>query len=326
MNKYNKNKIKTFVASGRAGRAIDLLLQYRSSDSDISNEIISLSARYKNYLRAKHGNLQYNQTLDIELNKINNSILHIIEDETELRMIFFNTYTNIAIGTSLIVVAIIFGYLQFNPQKSKIKNQNNISNQNNSVNTTNFNNQTINQNNFIDKSTYNSQTINQIIPATTTSETKSNAQSDIAKAVSHYNNAELDLALGYINKYNSPPSDINSTFFYTLKANIFFYKTNYDSSYYYHLLAFNSDKNSKYLDLPKIRGLTYAYSNLKTNGYSLKDLKNIEMNKRTNMIIYDLGFRKIEMHNGWILLEKSENNEDFLKMVHELKMDLPQPK
>ncbi len=121
MNKYTKDKIKTFVTSGRTGRAIDLLLQYRSSDNNISNEIISLSARYRNYLREKHGNLQDPITLSIELNKINNSILHVIEDETELRMIFFNIYTKITISVFLVVVAIIFSYPQLNGKKSEIE-------------------------------------------------------------------------------------------------------------------------------------------------------------------------------------------------------------
>ncbi|MBK7407374.1 MAG: hypothetical protein IPJ40_04345 [Saprospirales bacterium] len=123
MNKYIKNKIKKFVASGRTGRAIDLLLQYRSSDNDISNEIISLSARYRNYLREKHGSLQDNQILVIELNKINNSILYIIEDETELSMIFFNIYTNSTIGAALVVIAVIFGFPQFNGKNDEINTE-----------------------------------------------------------------------------------------------------------------------------------------------------------------------------------------------------------
>jgi hypothetical protein len=73
MNKYSKNKIITFIAAGRTGRAIDLLVQYRSHDKDVCNEIIAISSRYKAYLREKHGNLLDNQTLLIEINKINNS-------------------------------------------------------------------------------------------------------------------------------------------------------------------------------------------------------------------------------------------------------------
>lgn len=109
MNKYHKNIIKSFVASGRTGRAVDLLMQYRSSDKEITNEIISLSARHNTYLREKHGNLVDNQTLTIELNKINISILHIIEDDNELSLIFFNSYTNSFMGILLIAAAIFWG-------------------------------------------------------------------------------------------------------------------------------------------------------------------------------------------------------------------------
>ncbi len=123
MNKNTKDKIKNLVASGRTGQAIEVLLQYRSSDKDISNEIISLSARYKAYLREKHGNLQDSQTLGIELNKINNSILHIIEDEAELKIIFFNTYTKIFTGASFLIAATIFLYPQINNKKDVIKDK-----------------------------------------------------------------------------------------------------------------------------------------------------------------------------------------------------------
>jgi len=117
MNKYTKNKIKSFVASGRTGRAIDVLLQYRSNDVEISNEIIAISARYKNYLRERHGALQNSPTLDIELHKINNSILYIIEDETELKQSFLNTYGNFFIIAFFVIVTATFVYLQLNPKK-----------------------------------------------------------------------------------------------------------------------------------------------------------------------------------------------------------------
>lgn len=123
MSKNIKDKIKKFVASGRTGQAVDLLLKYRSSDSDISNEIISLSARYKNYLRERHGNLQDPQSLGIELNKINNSILNIIEDDAELKIILFNTYTKIFTGVTLLIAATVFIYPQLNNQKDVIEHK-----------------------------------------------------------------------------------------------------------------------------------------------------------------------------------------------------------
>jgi len=110
MNKYHKVRIKTFIASGRTGRAVNLLLEYWSSDKDISNEIISISSRYRNYLREKHGNLVDTQTLTIELNKINNSILHILEDEIELKIIFFNRYIKIALASAVVCLSIFLGY------------------------------------------------------------------------------------------------------------------------------------------------------------------------------------------------------------------------
>ena len=110
MNKYHKNKIKTLVAAGRTGSAIDVLLQYRSNDVDISNEIISLSARYKNYLREKHGNLLDKQTIAIELNKINSSILHLIEDEVGLNIVFFNQYTKMGLTIFFVCIGIVIGY------------------------------------------------------------------------------------------------------------------------------------------------------------------------------------------------------------------------
>lgn len=123
MNKYNKNKIKSFIAAGRTGRALGLLMQYRSPDKDICNAITSISARYNTYLREKHGNLVDNQTLAIELNKINNSILHLIEDEIELNMVFFNDYTKAGLIISVIFFGIIIGSLQFNGFKNSEKNK-----------------------------------------------------------------------------------------------------------------------------------------------------------------------------------------------------------
>jgi hypothetical protein len=336
MNKNIKDKIRNFVAHGRTKQAIDVLLQYRSNDSAILNEIISLSARYKNYLREKHGNLQDPKLLDIELNKINNSILHVIEDEAELRLIFFNNYTKIFASVSLIIIVTLF-VLQSKPE---IKTQYNVSNVDNSTNTNNY--QTINQNTFIDKTEYNNC---QIIHQTTTvsanktssnekvsktqapqKENESDEQSDVAKAMKFYCNSEYKLALDFINKYQSPPNNVDLVFYYTLKGHILFFNKNYDESYKYLLLAFNADKNSKHLDLPKLRGLTTAYGHLKSFGYTLIDLKNIEISKDKKKVIYDLGFKKVEGYNGWVLVNEKEDNTEYLKLLHELKMDVPQPK
>ena len=222
----------------------------------------------------------------------------------------------------------------FNGDEPEVKNQINVNSLDNSLKANTYNYQIINQKNFIEKTTYNNcEIINQSIPVsasaskidTIKSKISSDNQSDIEQAMNYYCKNEFNLALEYINKYNSAPNNVDLIFFYSLKANIFFFNKDFDKSYQYLLLAFKTDKNSKHLDLPKLRGLIYAYAHLKSNGYTLKELKNIEISKDKKMVIYDLGFKKIEMHNGWILLDKHENNEEFVKLLHELKMLLPQP-
>lgn len=188
----------------------------------------------------------------------------------------------------------------FKPDVTKIENQTNINKQDNSVNTLTYNTQITNQNNFIDRTKYNSQTINQFFPnQNNISEDKTKVIGDISKAVNYYNDNKLDLALEYMNKYQSPPKGLDPTFFYTLKANILFFRHNYDSSYYYHRLAYDIDKNSKSLELRKLKGLTIAYIHMQSCGYTLHDLKNIEV--KPHVTVYDLGFKEIEMPtDGWI--------------------------
>lgn len=202
----------------------------------------------------------------------------------------------------------------------KLDNSTNYNDVDNSININNYNNQT----NYIDKSTYKTQITNEIVRVDTfVQEVENSLERNISKAIKYYNNGSLNLALRILNKYDHIPEELDSVFFYTLKANTFFYLSKFDSSYHYHLLAYNTDKNSEFVDYGKLKGLTYVYGHLRPSSYQLKDVKSIKMSENGTKFIYDVGDRKIEMPNGVILFKEDADNEDFINLLRELKMVKP---
>ncbi|MBN8684787.1 MAG: hypothetical protein J0L99_19200 [Chitinophagales bacterium] len=227
------------------------------------------------------------------------------------------------------LLADVLGLISFfDDGEPKVNNQTNITNPDNSVNKTEIYDHSVNSTivknntNFIDKSTYICEVTNQVIVSASAPVEGNNDKSSLIKAANYFCENKNTLAYEYISRYDEPPSGIDPVAFYTLKGNIIFFENNYDLAYQYLLKAFYIDKKSKYLDLPKLRGLTYAYGHIRMAGYTLKDLKGIEM-LNNDEIIYDIGSRKINAYNGWMLVNENETKEDreLIQLMNELGMD-----
>jgi hypothetical protein len=83
----NKNIIKKLIAEGRTEEVIDKLNAVNFKDKEIERQVIAVSARYKKLEKEKHGNLNDTSSLNIELNKINQTLLHILESNNEINNI-----------------------------------------------------------------------------------------------------------------------------------------------------------------------------------------------------------------------------------------------
>jgi hypothetical protein len=74
-----KESLKTALAKGQTKQVIAALCTLTVQDADLQRQAIHLSARYAEYERQKLGNLENASVLGIELNKINQTTLAIIE-------------------------------------------------------------------------------------------------------------------------------------------------------------------------------------------------------------------------------------------------------
>jgi wobble nucleotide-excising tRNase len=83
----NKNIIKKLIAEGRTGEAINMLNATVFNDKEIEHQVIAVSARFKNFEKEKHGNLADISILNTELNKINQTLLHIIASISETNIL-----------------------------------------------------------------------------------------------------------------------------------------------------------------------------------------------------------------------------------------------
>lgn len=148
-----------------------------------------------------------------------------------------------------------------------------------------------------------------------------NDKAGLIKAAMYFCENKNSLAYEYIIRYNAPPSGIDPVAFYALKGNIVFFENKYDLSYKYLLEAYYINKNSKYLDMRKLRDLTVTLGQLRNSGYSLEDIKGIEIISLNNLI-YDLGFRKVRSSDDFIPINKIQTEDDkaLIQLMRELKI------
>ena len=74
------NQLRAAIAQGKTKQVIAKLLTLTTSDPDLHNQVLHLSARFAQYEKQKLGNLEDSSVLGIELNRINHSTLAIIEE------------------------------------------------------------------------------------------------------------------------------------------------------------------------------------------------------------------------------------------------------
>jgi len=73
-----KEHLRQKLAQGETKKVIVELLSITKHDIDLYNDVIAISARHEKWLKEKHSNIESRQELEIENNKINISILAII--------------------------------------------------------------------------------------------------------------------------------------------------------------------------------------------------------------------------------------------------------
>lgn len=74
-----KQTLQNLLAEGKTKQAIAELMQLSTHDTDLKAEVVQLSARYAEYERQKRMGLEDPSVLGIELNKINNALLSVID-------------------------------------------------------------------------------------------------------------------------------------------------------------------------------------------------------------------------------------------------------
>jgi len=75
--------LRAALAKGKTKQVITELRALTVGNADLHNQVIQLSARYTNYEKQKLGDLENPSVLGIELNKINNAALAIIDELEE---------------------------------------------------------------------------------------------------------------------------------------------------------------------------------------------------------------------------------------------------
>ena len=74
-----KQTLRNLIADGKTDKVIAELRQLTASDADLNNEVNIMAARFTKYKTQYHLGLEDATPLDIELNKINNALLDIID-------------------------------------------------------------------------------------------------------------------------------------------------------------------------------------------------------------------------------------------------------
>jgi Effector-associated domain 11 len=74
-----KQTLRNLIADGKTAKVIAELRQLTTSDADLNNEVNIIAARFTKYKTQYHLGLEDSTPLNIELNKINNALLDIID-------------------------------------------------------------------------------------------------------------------------------------------------------------------------------------------------------------------------------------------------------
>lgn len=75
----NHADLKKMLSKGHTEKVIERIVAFAQNDSDLSIEAVGLSARFQKYNSDRLGDLVDINTLNLELNKINESALSLIE-------------------------------------------------------------------------------------------------------------------------------------------------------------------------------------------------------------------------------------------------------
>ncbi len=104
--------LRAALAQGKTKQVISELLAITRSNTELHSQVIQLSARYTNYERQKLGNLEDPSVLSIELNKINNTALAIIDElDTSTSEGFFTKKRLLWLGGILVALVAILANL-----------------------------------------------------------------------------------------------------------------------------------------------------------------------------------------------------------------------
>ncbi len=71
--------LRNLIADGKTAKVIAELRRLTASDADLHSEVNLLAARFSKYEKQHLGNLEAANVLDIELNRINNALLAVID-------------------------------------------------------------------------------------------------------------------------------------------------------------------------------------------------------------------------------------------------------
>lgn len=110
-----KQTLQNLLSEGKTKQVIAELRQLTTNDTDLKAEIVQLSARFSKYEKRHLGNLEDPSVLDIELNRINNALLAIIDrlDKTEQSNKKKKWYEFDNIKSSIAILAGLAGILTF---------------------------------------------------------------------------------------------------------------------------------------------------------------------------------------------------------------------
>lgn len=119
-----RQNLEDLLIQGKTKQVINKLLEYTKSteNTDIHQEIIKISARYKEYEKQRMGNLTSNENLNISLNQIQDTLLTIIQktfsDNPEITDAAINSTKPKfdlwkVLGSVAIIIGIIAGIAEF---------------------------------------------------------------------------------------------------------------------------------------------------------------------------------------------------------------------
>lgn len=135
-HKQMNHPLRATLAKGKTKAVIAELLTHTAHDSDLHNQVVQLSARFAQYEKQKLGNLEAPEVLGVELNKINQTALAIINElaqdpiqipvpDTEYPTIpsannpVKNLLTLVALGLAAVAIYFLFDWYKADPQNKE---------------------------------------------------------------------------------------------------------------------------------------------------------------------------------------------------------------